>query len=153
MEEKTFKAINFDLDTKALKEYYPKSRRNAYREIGNFLKDNGFSHRQWSGYVSNIEMDSLNISNLNKKLWKEFPWLEQCANKIDVTDIGRSFDLKLMHQRQLNKDKEMENSSVKNDISFNMESWRNAVEKPNDSVKTASTEKQLDNSNDIGERE
>lgn len=45
-----------------------------------------------------------------------------------------NFDLKLMHQKQLNKDKEMENSSVKDDINFNMSSWRNAVEKPNNSM-------------------
>ena len=153
MEKKTFKAINFDLDTKALKEYYPKSRRNAYREIGKFLKDNGFSHRQWSGYISNIKMDFLEISKLNEKLWSKFPWLEQCANKFDVTDIGKSFDLKLMHQEQVNEDKEIENSSVKNDINFNMSSWRNAVEKPNNSIRAASAEKQLDNSMDIGERE
>lgn len=105
MEKKTFKAIYFDLDTKALKKYYPKNRRNAYREIENFLKDNGFSHRQWSGYISNIKMSSMDITTLNRKLWKKFPWLEQCANKFDVTDIGKSFDLKLMHQEQLKTDK------------------------------------------------
>ena len=51
------KAINFDLDTKVLKEIYCKSKNpleylKAYKEIKGFMKENGFSHRQWSGYIS-----------------------------------------------------------------------------------------------------
>lgn len=122
MEKKTFKAINFDLDTHALEEYYPKSRRNAYLEIENFLKCNGFSHRQWPGYVSDIKMDSMDVSNLNDELWNKFPWLEQCANKFDVTDIGKSFDLKLLYQ-------EKENHDARDDINFSKSGIRDSTNK------------------------
>ena len=38
------RAINFDLDTKALKEFYPgKDYRAAYGEIKNFMENNGFN--------------------------------------------------------------------------------------------------------------
>ena len=45
MNDKTTKAVNFDLDTKALKIYYPgKHYRQAYRDIRKFMLDNGFTH-------------------------------------------------------------------------------------------------------------
>lgn len=38
------KAINFDLDTRALKEFYPgKDYRAAYGEIKAFMENNGFN--------------------------------------------------------------------------------------------------------------
>ena len=77
------KAINFDLDTKKLNIYYGKNIRNAYREIGKFLENNGFKHRQWSGYVSINKMSNFDIVNLNIKMWKKFPWLIQCARRFD----------------------------------------------------------------------
>ena len=51
------KAINFDLDTKKLKDAYCVTNRpleylKAYGEIKDFMKSKGFLHRQWSGYVS-----------------------------------------------------------------------------------------------------
>ena len=45
------KAINFDLDTNALKINYGGSNyREAYIDIETFMEHNGFEHRQWSGY-------------------------------------------------------------------------------------------------------
>lgn len=56
----------FDLDTKALKKYYSgKNYRKAYKDIKTFLCDNGFTHRQWSGYVSK---EALSASNLRAKI-------------------------------------------------------------------------------------
>lgn len=46
------KAINFDLDTKKLREFHPKGITQAYTDIRNFLESMGFEHRQGSGYVS-----------------------------------------------------------------------------------------------------
>lgn len=92
--DKKVKAINFDLDTKALKVYYPgKSYRQAYKDIKKFMLNNGFSHRQWSGYTSNEKMSDSDIQRLAKKLAKTFPWLKKCVNRFDVTDIGEQHDL------------------------------------------------------------
>ena len=50
---KTLKALNFDLDTENLKRYYPSSDyHKAYFDIKQFMIQNGFEHRQGSGYVS-----------------------------------------------------------------------------------------------------
>ena len=68
MRTKYRKAINFDLDTRALRQYYNKSRRNAYREIGKFLESKGFYHRQWSGYVSKEKMTYMQMAQINREL-------------------------------------------------------------------------------------
>ena len=45
------KAINFDLDTNALKINYGGSNyREAYIDIETFMEHNGFEHRQWGIY-------------------------------------------------------------------------------------------------------
>jgi virulence-associated protein VapD len=50
-------SIHFDLDTKELERYYPKDAwRNAYKDIRNFMRDNGFEHEQGSGYRSQHPM-------------------------------------------------------------------------------------------------
>ena len=47
------KGINFDLNTQALKEYYPKGDwHNAYADVRDFFEANGFEHIQGSGYQS-----------------------------------------------------------------------------------------------------
>jgi virulence-associated protein VapD len=51
--QRRYKALNFDLDTKKLREKFgEKGRRKAYSRVKTFLTKNGFSHRQWSGYAS-----------------------------------------------------------------------------------------------------
>jgi len=69
------KSLNFDLDTKKLKEHYPnKNYTEAYNDIKKFLLQNGFEHRQGSGYISENDMSSQevaviieNISNYEPK--------------------------------------------------------------------------------------
>lgn len=88
------KAINFDLDTKALKTYYPeKDFRKAYIDIRKFMENEGFLHRQWSGYVSTIKVSNQKIVSMTKKLGNKFPWLKNCVKRFDVTDIGNQHDL------------------------------------------------------------
>lgn len=86
------------MSTKALKSHYGEKWRNAYKEIKNFLQENGFKHRQWSGYVSENKMNTLEIAELNGKMWMKFPWLEQCAKKMDVTDVGRTSVYEFIYQ-------------------------------------------------------
>lgn len=93
--KKVYKAINFDLDTKKLEQFYPNSNINyAYTELKNFFLKNNFTHRQGSGYISNNMLTDTNISELTIKLTHKFPWLSQCIKEFDVTNIGETFSLK-----------------------------------------------------------
>lgn len=88
------KAINFDLDTKKLKESYPsKNWLKAYKDIKAFMKSNGFSHRQWSGYQSEKPMSDTQILMITQMMNIKFPWLKNCIRYFDVTDIGKNYDL------------------------------------------------------------
>lgn len=65
---KSLKAINFDLDSKALQKIYqsdnPFIYLKAYKQINKFFTDNGFVHRQWSGYISKGKLFDYEIINL-----------------------------------------------------------------------------------------
>lgn len=88
------KALNFDLDTKALKKYYGKKNyRQAYTDIKSFMENEGFKHRQWSGYVSRDKIAVTDMNMLIKKMKITFPWLKKCVKRFDVTDIGKQHDL------------------------------------------------------------
>lgn len=98
------KAINFDLDTKTLQKIFqsknPFVYMEGYRQIGIFLKSNGFKHRQWSGYISKEPMSNTEITGIVRKLNKSLPWLKQCVRKFDVTNIGETFDLMFVFKHQ-----------------------------------------------------
>lgn len=149
-EIKKYKAIHFDLSTKALKKHYDKSRTNAYREIEKFLKENGFAHRQWSGYVSKEKLDSMDIMVLNERMWQKFPWLEQCAKRLDVTDVGKRFDLIHVHKEQEKEKSAREYPAKQNnkEVGMNMSQWQAALE----SGGSISVENKIENIKDI-ERE
>ncbi len=85
---KNQKAINFDLDTKKLKEVYPKNISQAYYEIRFFLESRGFEHRQGSVYVSKEPMSMTSIDDLMEDMGREMPWISSCAKEVDVTNVG-----------------------------------------------------------------
>ena len=87
------KAINFDLSTNALEQYFSNTA-EAYSKIKQFMLQNGFEHRQYLGYVSKEPLEDYEITNLATKLKNKFSWLYPCAQKFDVTDIGEHRDLK-----------------------------------------------------------
>lgn len=88
------KAINFDLDTKALQQYYPSSNwRKAYEDINKFFLSNGFEHRQGSGYVSINPTDKYSTLKFVERLSITLSWLSKCVKHFDVTDIGEQFDM------------------------------------------------------------
>lgn len=94
MERKYFKALNFDLDTHHLEEFYPgNSYRKAYEDLRIFFRKHDFSHRQGSGYLSNNKLATADIFDLMDELANAFPWLSECVNKIDVTNVGQQHDL------------------------------------------------------------
>lgn len=86
------KALNFDLSTNELKKHF-NSTAEAYSQIKTFMIENGFEHRQYSGYVSKEEMDEKQINLLTKRLSRKFSWLSACVLNFDVTDIGEQHDL------------------------------------------------------------
>ena len=92
MERKYYKAINFDLDTIGLKEFYPRYQQ-AYKDLLKFFKNRDFSHRQGSGYVSNQKLSSADIIDLVTELKEEYEWTATCVKKIDVTNVGAQYDL------------------------------------------------------------
>ena len=94
MERKYFKALNFDLDTHQLKEYYPGiNYRRAYDDLCRFFKRHRFSHRQGSGYISDDKLATADIYDLMDELSWQLPWSGVCVNKFDVTNVGRQHDL------------------------------------------------------------
>ena len=99
--KETKRAINFDLDTKELLKHF-KNTHQAYSAIKVFMEDNGFEHRQYSGYVS------------TEKLNQKFKWLKDCIQKYDVTEIGATYDLKYIfddakkQEKEINKNKGLE---------------------------------------------
>lgn len=88
------RAINFDLKIERLKEVYPTNNyNNAYNDIRYFMLKNGFVHRQGSGYISkgNVTIDEAIL--LVQNLSEEFSWFSHSVEKIDMTTIGKVFDL------------------------------------------------------------
>ncbi len=81
------KFISFDLDTRALKQYYPgKHYRKAYRDIAKYMKNDGFDHSEWSGYFSKKPMSMMDVTLHVSDLLDNFPWLEPCINNFHVTN-------------------------------------------------------------------
>lgn len=57
------------------------------------MKENGFSHRQLSGYSSDKPMSKTQVERFVEKLTDEFPWFAQCVSRFDVTNIGKQYDM------------------------------------------------------------
>lgn len=95
------KQITFDLNTQKLKQFYPRPRlawnpqyyKKAWGDIARFMKKNGFEHRQYSVYASHSTMTRAAVLVLIDSMVEKIPWLSQCLNAIDVTDIGRQHSL------------------------------------------------------------
>ena len=96
------KQITFDLHQETLKQLYPHTEpppnaqyyKKAYQDIRRFMTANGFEHRQYSVYVSADKLTTLDVIGLMEQLAERFPWLSQCVNEIDVTNIGVQHSLK-----------------------------------------------------------
>ena len=98
-------AINFDLSINALVKYYSSTNpKDAYRVIKNFMKDHGFSRRQYSGYVSDKPMSIIELQAFTEQLYTHFPWLNYCVEKMDATVVPRVYDLKAMMENSLNQE-------------------------------------------------
>ena len=58
-----------------------------------FFKSHKFSHRQGSGYVSDIKINSQDVYLLIDALYNEHPWIADCVKEFDVTNIGTQYNL------------------------------------------------------------
>ncbi|EAK1117656.1 MULTISPECIES: virulence-associated protein VapD [Campylobacter] len=87
------KAINFDLSIKSLEKYF-KDTREPYSLIKNFMLENGFEHRQYSGYTSKEPINERRVIRIVNKLTKKFTWLGECVKEFDITEIGEQYSLK-----------------------------------------------------------
>lgn len=86
----TRKQIAFDLDTGALKIYYPsESWNNAYEVIRNHMTANGFRWLQGSVYVSEKTMPSYKVARILDELIAKNPWLNVCMRDCREANIGK----------------------------------------------------------------
>lgn len=84
------KQIAFDLDTKALREYYPgENWRNSYEIIKRHMTRSGFLWLQGSVYVSKNMMSTGKVTRILRKLVKVNPWLNLCMRDCRETNIGK----------------------------------------------------------------
>jgi len=123
------KSLNFDLNTKKLKEYYPNNNyTNAYEDIKKFLLKNGFEHRQGSGYISEKEMSIKEVTIIIEDLNDSHPWLHPCCKTLDYYDVGKEHSgLEILEN--INKDKALKVDKIK-------ESETRKVEKEKDIKQT-----------------
>lgn len=94
LERKYYKALNFDLSTHQLNDLYPGTNyRKAYEDLRRLFMSHNFFHRQGSGYISGEKLSTADIFDLMDDLSQECPWIGDCVNKIDITNVGRQYDL------------------------------------------------------------
>lgn len=85
------KQIVFDLDTKALKEYYPgKHWRNAYNDISKYMRSMSFEWTEGSVYESRHGLTYKGVEQLLEDLIEKYPWLNVCMRDCRQTNIGKS---------------------------------------------------------------
>lgn len=90
-------AINFDLTIEKLREFYSDTNpKSAYSKIKNFMEKHGFTHRQWSGYISNEAITKSELVDFTMELHQTFSWLINCEGSMDATVITDIFDIKQM---------------------------------------------------------
>ncbi len=89
---KHYKSIDFDLDTNLLQDYYS-DYRQAYKKLGTFMKQHGFTHRQGSVYNSTNKLLESDIIDLVDDLKHTFAWASTCIEAFDVTNISHQHSM------------------------------------------------------------
>ncbi|RTK00926.1 vapd [Campylobacter jejuni] len=87
------KAINFDLSTEELKKHFEDTRK-PYGLIKDFMLENGFEHRQYSGYASKEPMSNEDVFSIVLRISRKFTWIGSCIKEFDITEIGEQYSLK-----------------------------------------------------------
>lgn len=108
----TRKSLHFDLNSAKLieacsnSENNIQSRTDAYKQTAKFLTEHGFEHRQGSGYTTIEGMSRPAVERAVNKMVDKFPWFADCVEKIDVTFVGKTFDLLPTVRKELERDKD-----------------------------------------------
>lgn len=126
------KAINFDLDTKILRSLYPtKNWRKAYKDIKAFMKEKGFAHRQWSGYISNEPMSYQETTKILQELIDTYDWAYDSIRVIDMSDLSNHFDAKkFIHPQKKAPDRSLQKPDWLQAVHFSERSKPEKVRKP-----------------------
>lgn len=99
-------AIVFDLDTKALEQYYPNtSWQNAYRDIEQFLSEFGFQRQQGSVYFGDEQVDAVTCVTAVQELSETYNWFEKSVNDIRMLRIEEFNDLMPALKKNLRRNK------------------------------------------------
>ncbi len=94
--------FTFDLNTKALKEYYPQNSINSsWNKIGEYLKNKGFEKKSDSDYVSKTPMSMLQLDEVLDEMKNEFPWFELCSKKALASILTEQSDIKQRWEKEL----------------------------------------------------
>ena len=89
------KALNFDLNDSLLRKYYPsKNYKKGWSDLKKYFINNGFKHRQYSGYVSKYPISMAEVVQVIKKLSSFFTWLKYCVKEFDVTIVWYNYSIK-----------------------------------------------------------
>jgi virulence-associated protein VapD len=84
------KQVAFDLDTDALKKYYPTNSWNyAYDVIKRHMQRNGFLWLQGSVYVSEKPMSGGRVTRVIRRLVDNNPWINVCMRDCRQSNIGK----------------------------------------------------------------
>lgn len=84
-------AINFDLDTKRLSQYF-NNPSQAYSKLEKEFKKNGFSHIQGSGYVSIKGLSKTALYQAIMAIYNQNNWLLNCSKDIRITQVIKVYD-------------------------------------------------------------
>ena len=97
----TRKQVTFDLSQEMLKKFYPRGNsksetfyKKAYSDIQKFMLRNGFSHRQYSVYVSDESFSYDDMNELCNELAEQLLWIGDCLNEIDITSVEEHYSMK-----------------------------------------------------------
>ncbi|CAM3310104.1 VapD [Helicobacter labetoulli] len=113
--EKKLKSIAFDLDTKALQEYYPKNDwHNAYNDIGVFLSSYNFVRMQGSVYDSTTPFSDDELGVLILKMGDTLTWLPHCVKSIRGYDQPVMIDYTQQLKDNITQDLTLTNNKSKN---------------------------------------
>ena len=88
-------AIAFDLDTSKLQDLYGSSSwQNAYKDIGNFLRQEGFEHQQGSVYFGDMNrVNAVTCIVSTQKMAQKFKWFAPSVRDIQMLRIEENSDL------------------------------------------------------------
>lgn len=88
-QQRRYKMVNFDLSVEKLRKEFGHDRyRKGYAYIQRFFAAHGFSHHQYSGYISKSAMSYGEIYILVlDTMVATLPWLVECVKKFDATNI------------------------------------------------------------------